>query len=123
MTSNYVNSSAMRSMSNNRSKTFKNLQAYTFGGITHVAPSDPNANSLESGYDSGREVLTGFGQSQTFSQRQAAGLTKPQKPKNPNFFEQAYGMDHKKMARQRPQTCKSGYMKRPSTVDKIRGMT
>ena len=121
--SNLLNSSEVmaRSMGSKKSmKKLQNLQTYTFGGMTSINKTDIN-NSSEAAMESGREALTGFGASQAMSGSQGyATLQRPTKVKAPNFFEQAYGVDPIKLARQRVLTGKLGYMKRPSTVDKIR---
>lgn len=112
----------------------KNLQAYTFGGMTNIkntklysdiaspggmTTSEQN-QSLETPMGTGREVLTGFGQSQQVTNPGYVTLSKPTRPKVPNFFDQAYGTDPKKRLRQRPQSCKSGYSRRSNIMEKIK---
>lgn len=120
-TSNVIASEALRSLSSSAQKKIKNLQHYTFGGMTNIAATEAMNNSSEWGVTSGREALTGFGQSQTFSN--APGYTtasRPMKAKVPSFFEQAYGLDSKKLAKERPQSWKSGYARRANILDKIK---
>lgn len=93
-TMNNISSEYMRkSFGSNTVNRHKNLQKYTFGGLTNIGTSEMN-HSHDSGYDTNREILTGFGQSQTVDNG-AVNLVAPTKPKVPSFFEQAYGMTHK----------------------------
>ena len=89
----------------------KNLQHYTFGGMTNIRNTPlygelgPNrfkiesehAQSFDADFGTGREVLTGFAKSQTSNKNSGyVTLQRPTKPKVANFFEQAYGPDPKK---------------------------
>ena len=97
-------------------KKENNLQHYTFGGMTNIKktplftqlrsnkfkPSSDHNFSSDLGFDSGREKLTGFSTSNTNKDENYTKLLRPTRPKVPNFFDQAYGSDIKKKARERP---------------------
>ena len=110
------------------------MQGYTFGGMKNIrsstmhsdlTPNQLNANSnnnfSESAFETGREMLTGFEGSQANTANQnLVTLERPKHPKVKNFFDQAYGTNLKKRARERPQSCRSGYSAKSSTISKLR---
>jgi hypothetical protein len=109
----------------------KNLQNYTFGGMTNIRKTPvynqlaPNKFKIErdrntsSDFDTGREQLTGFGYSGK-GEGDYIRLQRPTKPKNQNFYDQAYNSDIIKRARMRPQSCKSGYSRKSNVLDRIK---
>lgn len=112
-------------------KDRKNLQHYTFGGMTSIRQtplyqqlgktSSEHNMSSDVALSSRREVLTGFGQSQLDTRNSGQiTLQRPTKPKVPNFFDQAYYTDPKKRARDRPQSCKSGYSRKSTTLQRMK---
>lgn len=127
-------SDAIRSMDSKASKKRKNLQQYTFGGMKNIRntsmyselnPNKYNPSEFNQSNDgmmeTGGEVLTGFGASQ--SNGKLSGfipLNPPVKPKVPNFFDQAYGTDVRKRAKDRPQSCKSGYSRKSNVLERLR---
>lgn len=88
----------------------------------------PNKFKIQSEYnmssdfpvETGREVLTGFGGSMNNSNAEYISLERPKKPKVMNFFDQAYGTNVIKRARERPQSCRSGYSRKSSIMQKLK---
>lgn len=133
-TSSFMASEGIRSMDSKSSKKRKNLQHYTFGGMTNIRNTtmlnDMTPNRFASSefnqsndgmMETGGEVLTGFGASQ--SNGKSSGyipLNPPTRPKVPNFFDQAYGTDVRKRAKDRPQSCKSGYSRKSNVIERLR---
>ena len=133
-TSNLMSSNHLGSIDSKVTKGRKNLQHYTFGGMTSIrktplygqlrpnqlmTQSDHNMSS-DLGFESGREKLTGFSVSKVGNEGEFIQLQRPQRPKVPNFFEQAYGADAKKKARERPLSCKSGYSRKSNILERIK---
>ena len=134
-TSNYIASDGIRSVNHKPDQRRKNLQAYTFGGMTNIRNTTmyndltPNKFKIESDYnqssefgmETGGEVLTGFGVSQNHTIKpDLITLERPKKPKVMNFFDQAYGTNVIKRAKERPQSCKSGYSRKSNVIKRLR---
>lgn len=113
----------------------KNLQGYTFGGMKNIRSStmyggmNPNMynmtseqqNFSEYPVETGGEVLTGFERtSRDSTNPNIIQLERPKYPKVKNFFDQAYGTNVVKRARDRPQSCKSEYSAKSSTINKLK---
>ena len=134
ITSNHLASQAYRVSTANPKRKRKNLQGYTFGGITNIRKTklydeitgsqNPASHhmSSEAGFDSGREMLSGFYPPSQLTVNPGGGLTleRPTKPKVKNFFEQAYGADYKKQIKDRPMSCKSGYSRKSNVIERIK---
>ena len=131
--SNYLSYDNGGSMNSKEAKSRKNLQNYTFGGMTNIRKgamyNQPNNNfkintnpiqDSEPGFESGRENLTGFGEKNSKQGSDFFNLQRPNKPKVTNFFDQAYGTDIRKKARERPMSCKSGYSRKSQIMQRVK---
>lgn len=122
------------SMSSKDLKSNKNLQHYTFGGMTNIRQT-PLYNQLvhnnlkinsevtqnsEVDYESGRQNHTGYAGMSSQHEGDYFNLQKPQKAKVANFFDQAYGTDIRKKARERPMSCKSGYSRKSHIMERLK---
>lgn len=115
-TSSHLSYDNSKTVGSRGTKGTKNLQHYTFGGMTNIrktalynqlAHNGSKQNSAynpssEPGFESGRENLTGFGEVRNPTDSDFYNLQKPKKAKVPNFFDQAYGTNIRKKARERP---------------------
>lgn len=109
------------------------MQGYTFGGMKNIRSSTMYSgmsqnnmtpeqhNFSEYRVETGGEILTGFeGSPRDSTNPNIIPLERPKHPKVKNFFDQAYGTNVWKRARDRPQSWKSGYTAKSSTINKLK---
>lgn len=77
-------------------------------------------HNMSSDIGTGREQFTGYELSNNGSNSAYTMLQRPVRPKVPNFFDQAYNTDIIKRARERPQSCKSGYSRKSNVLERIK---